>query len=61
MAQMVKNVAACRTRLDLWVGTIPWRREWQPTLVFLLENPMDRGAWWAAVHNIAESQKQLRN
>ena len=20
---------------DLWVGKIPWRREWQPTLVFL--------------------------
>ena len=27
------------------MGTIPWRREWQPPLVFLLENPMDRGAW----------------
>ena len=26
-----------------------WRREWQPTLVFLPENPMDRGAWWATV------------
>ena len=21
--------------LDPWVGKIPWRREWQPTLVFL--------------------------
>ena len=21
-------------RLDLWVGKIPWRRAWQPTLVF---------------------------
>ena len=21
---------------DPWVGKIPWRREWQPTLVFLL-------------------------
>ena len=26
-----------------WVRKIPWRREQQPTLVFLLENPMDRG------------------
>ena len=26
----------CRRRgLDLWVGKIPWRRKWQPTLVFL--------------------------
>ena len=21
-----------------------------------LENPMDRGAWWAAVHGVAQSQ-----
>ena len=24
-----------------------------------LENPMDRGAWWAAVHGVAKSQIQL--
>ena len=24
-----------------------------------LENPMDGGAWWAAVHGVAESQTQL--
>ena len=24
-----------------------------------LENPMDRGAWWAAVHGIAESRTRL--
>ena len=26
------------------VRKIPWRRKWQPAPVFLLENPMDRGA-----------------
>ena len=26
-----------------------------------LENPMDRGAWWAIVHGAAESQTQLSN
>ena len=26
-----------------------------------LENPMDRGAWWAAVHGVAKSQTPLRN
>ena len=34
-----------------------------PTPVFLLGNPMDRGAWWATVHRVAKSQtwlKQLR-
>ena len=25
-----------------------------------LENPMDRGAWWATVHGLAKSQTQLR-
>ena len=24
-----------------------------------LENPMDRGAWWAAVHGVAKSRTQL--
>ena len=26
-----------------------------------LGNPMDRGAWWAAVHGVAKSQTRLRN
>ena len=25
-----------------------------------LENPMDRGAWWATVHGVAESQTRLK-
>ena len=25
-----------------------------------LENPMDRGAWWATVHGVAKSRTQLR-
>ena len=25
-----------------------------------LENPVDRGAWWAAVHRVAQSQTQLK-
>ena len=38
------------TRFDPWVGKIPERREWLPTPVFLLENSMAGGAWWATVH-----------
>ena len=26
-----------------------------------LENPMDRGAWWATVHGVAKSQTRLSN
>ena len=40
---------------DPWVGKIPWRRKWHPTAVFLPENTMRRGAWWAAVHGATES------
>ena len=27
---------------------------------FCLENPMDRGAWWAAVHGVPKSQTRLK-
>ena len=36
VAQMVKNLPTMReTWFDPWVGNIPWRRAWQPTLLFL--------------------------
>ena len=31
-----------------------------PSNIFCLENPVDRGAWWAAVHRIAKSQTRLK-
>ena len=43
MELAVKNPPA-DAGFDPWVGKIPWRRKWQPTPVFLLENSMDRGA-----------------
>ena len=43
-----------------WVKKIPCRRAWQPTLVFLSENPVDRGAWQATVHRVTKSQTQLK-
>ena len=51
-----------RLEFDPWVGKIPWRRAWQPTLVFLPGDFMDRGAWWATVHGIVKScHTQLGN
>ena len=35
------------------------RRQWHPTPVLFLENPMDRGAWWATVHGVAKSRTRL--
>ena len=43
---MVKNLPAMQeTAFDPWAGKIPWRREGQPTPVFLPGESMDRGAW----------------
>ena len=33
--------------------------QWHPTPVVFLENPMDGGAWWAAVHGVAKSRTRL--
>jgi len=30
-----------------------------PLQYFCLENPMDRGTWWAAVHGVTKSQTRL--
>ena len=46
----------CRTPGFDPVWKMPWRREWLPTPVFLPENPKDRGAWWAAVPDVAKSR-----
>ena len=44
-----------------WVGKIPWRGAWQPTLVVIPGESMDRGAWWATVHGVAKSRTRLRD
>ena len=50
-----------RHRFDPWVGKIPWRRAWQThSSISCLENPMDRGPWWATIHRVTKSQTQLK-
>ena len=41
------------------LGKSPGERNGNPFQYFCLENPMDRGAWWATVHVVAKSQTQL--
>ena len=36
-----------------------WRKQWHPLQYSCLENPMDGGTWWAAVHGVAKSQTRL--
>jgi len=57
---VVKNLLANagrhkRHRFDPWGGKISWKRAWQPTPVFLPGESMNRGAWQAAVHRVAQN------
>ena len=41
-------------------GRSPWEGNSNSLQYSCLENPMDRGAWWAAVHRVAQSQTWLK-
>ena len=41
-------------------GRSPGGGHGNPLQFSLLENPMDRGAWWATVHMVTKSQPQLK-
>ena len=42
-------------------GRSPGEGNGNPLQYSGLENPMDRGAWWATVHGVAKSQTELSN
>ena len=43
------------------LGRSPGEGNGNPLQYSCLENPMDRGAWWATVHGITKSRTQQRN
>ena len=57
---MIKNLPAM---WETWVLSLGREdslgREWQATLIFLPENSMDRGAWWATVLGLAKNRTGL--
>ena len=61
MARWVKKKSVCNARdiedssLIPGLGRSPGGRYGNPLQCSCLENPMDRGAWWAAVHAVSES------
>ena len=63
---VVKNLPAyqCRRhkrrRFDPWVRKIRWRGHGNPLQYSCLENPMDRGAWWATVHTVEKTRTRLK-
>jgi len=42
-------------------GRSPGEGNGTPLQYACLENPMERGAWWATVHGVAKSRTQLSN
>ena len=42
-------------------GISPGEGNGDPFQYSCLENPMDREAWWAVVHSVANSRTQLSN
>ena len=43
------------------LGRSPGEGNGTPLQDYCLENPMDGGAWWGAVHRVAKSQTQVSN
>ena len=43
------------------LGRSPGEGNGNPLQYYCLENPMDRGAWWATVHGVAKSWTRLSN
>ena len=42
------------------LGRSPGEGNGNPLQYFCLENPMDRGAWWATFHRVAKSQTRWK-
>ena len=60
MAQSVKNLPALGDQGSTpGLGRSPGEENGSPFQYFCLENCMDRGALWAIVHGVAQSQTQL--
>ena len=62
---MVKNLHAMQEMQEMWVPPLgqedPLEKEHgNPLQYSCLENPMDRGAWQAAVHGVTKSRTRLK-
>ena len=63
MAQMVKTLppSAGDSGFNPWMGKVSWRRQWQPTPVFLPGECHEQRRLVATVYGVAKSQTQLSN
>ena len=58
---VVRGVTNSQIQLSNWteLNECPGEGKRNPPQYSCLENPMDGGAWWAAVHGIAKSRTRL--
>ena len=56
VAQMVESCSAGDPSLIPRSGRSPGEGNDYPPQYSCLEDPMDRGAWWAIIHGVAKSQ-----
>ena len=49
-----------RCKFNPWVGRSPGGGHGNPLQCSCLEIPVDRGAWWARVHRVAQSRPRLK-
>ena len=60
--RVIKNTTYILTYLELYLIICTFGEgNGTPLQHSCLENPMDRGAWWATVHGVAKSRTQLSN
>ena len=60
MAQWVKNPLANAGDVHSIQGRSPGGGYGNLLQYSCLENPMDRGAWWATIHRVAKSQTRMK-
>ena len=54
------SICQCkRPRFNPWSGRSPGGGNGNPLQYSCLENPMDKGGWWASVHGISKNQTWL--
>ena len=63
VAQLVKNPPVMQ---EIWVRSLGWENSLEEGMatrscIFARKIPMDKAAWGATVHGVAESQTQLRD
>ena len=59
-APLTYHLLAIFSMSRVWLGKLPGAGHGNPLQDSCLENPMDRGAWWATVHGVSKCQTRLK-